>query len=71
MRRYSSSKDIQKLVQRLIQEGWSFEPGRRHHRIYPSHGRSFLVIPGTPSDCRAFINFSADARRLGLNNRSR
>ncbi len=71
MRRYSSSKDIQKLVQRLIQEGGSFESGRRHHRIYPVHSHSFLVISGTPSDRRAFINFSAEARRLGLNNHSR
>lgn len=59
MRRYSSNKDIQKLVQRLIQEGWSFEYRRHHNRLYSSDGDSFLVIPGTPSDRRAFINFSS------------
>ncbi len=71
MRRYSSCKDIQKLVQRLIQEGWSLKPGHRHHRIYPEHGHSFLVIPCTPSDRRAYINFSAEALRLSLHKDSR
>ena len=32
MRRYSSCKDIQKLVKRLIQEGWSFGNPPEFHR---------------------------------------
>lgn len=64
MRRYSSCKDIQKLVRRLLSEGWIFETGRRHDRIRPQHGHGFLQVPGTPSDHRAFLNFSRAAYRL-------
>lgn len=64
MKRYSSCKDIQKLVRRLLSEGWVFDPGRRHGRIKPKHGRGFLLVPGTPSDHRAFLNFSRAVQRL-------
>ena len=64
MKRYSSCKDIQKLVRRLLSEGWIFEQGRRHDRIRPEHGRGFLPVPGTPSDHRALLNFTKAVQRL-------
>lgn len=64
MKRYSSCKDIQKLVRRLLSEGWAFKQGGRHDRIKPQQGRGFLLVPGTPSDHRAFLNFSRAAKRL-------
>lgn len=69
MKRYSSCKDIQKLVRRLLSEGWVFEPGRRHDRIRPQHGCGFLLVPGTPSDHRAFLNFSSSVQRLHATSR--
>lgn len=64
MKRYSTCKDIQRLVRGLCVEGWIFEQGRRHDRIRPPHGCGFVPIPGTPSDHRAFLNFSSAVRRL-------
>lgn len=63
MKRYSSNKDIHRLVRRLIKEGCSYISGAKHRRLVSPNGNK-LTIPGTPSDYRAYQNFNRDARRL-------
>lgn len=64
MKRYSICKEIQKLVRRLLHEGWTYEQGRRHGRIQLKHSSGFVAVPGTPSDRRSFVNFAKAVHRL-------
>lgn len=61
--RYSTDKDIQTLVTRLLRSGWHFERGR-HGKLRPPTGTGFVTIPSTPSDRRSFHNLRRDIRRL-------
>lgn len=63
MQKFSSNKDINKLVHVLIKQGWRVKHGKKHHHIIHPNGRKH-AIPCTPSDQRAFINFSHDMMRL-------
>lgn len=62
MQKFSSNKDINKLVHQLIKQGWRIKYGKKHHHIVNPNGRKY-VIPCTPSDHRAFINFQKDIQR--------
>ncbi len=64
MKKYSSDKNINVLVNRLVNHyGWSCKKGRHPKLITPSGKR--LSVPSTPSDKRrAFQNFKHDVRRL-------
>lgn len=64
MKRYSSSKEIQKLVRRLLRDGWTFERGGRHGRIHHKQAHGFVAVPGTPGDHRSFLNFAKAVQRL-------
>jgi len=61
--RYSTDKDIQTLVTRLLRAGWQFEKGR-HGKLRPPMGAGFITVPSTPSDRRSFQNLRRDIRRL-------
>lgn len=61
--RYSTDKDIQTLITRLLRSGWQFEKGR-HGKLRPPVGTGFVTVPSTPSDRRSFQNLRRDIRRL-------
>lgn len=64
MAKYSKDRDINKLANQLVDEGWT--PIRRtsHWQLIPPWGGRPLTITNTPSDGRAFLNFKADIRRI-------
>lgn len=63
MKKYSNDKNINALVHRLLKQShWQIRRGRHPVLIAPTGQR--LVVPGTPSDHRAFLNFKQDVRRL-------
>lgn len=62
--KYSSQKDIDKLVRRLVREGWRYWRGAKHGRLQPPCGVWTLTVPGSPSDIHAFQNFRRDVYRL-------
>lgn len=64
MRRYSTSKEINIFVRQLVRDGWSFQNGGRHGRLYAPARAAILSVPCTPGDKRAFINFRQDVRRV-------
>ena len=60
--RYSSAKEIDALVRQLVKEGWTFSRGGRHGRLLAPTGWPSVVVPCTPGDRRAFLNFRRDVR---------
>ena len=63
MKKYSNDKNINALVHCLLKQNrWQIRQGRHSVLIAPTGKR--LAVPGTPSDCRAFMNFKHDVRRL-------
>ena len=70
MSKYSSDKDINKMVRRLLKKGWTIRPGKKHRQVVSPFGRR-VTIPSTPSDHRASKNFihqvySANAKGIAL-----
>ncbi len=63
MKRYSASKDINVIVRQLIHQGWLFQRGKTHGKLYHPRGAKCLTVPTTPSDHRAFLNFRQIVRR--------
>lgn len=58
--RYSSCKEIDRLVRSLVRAGWEFRHGRKHGKLLCPLAATFLTVPGSPSDRRAFLNFRRD-----------
>ncbi|NOQ36327.1 MAG: hypothetical protein GQ569_10590 [Methylococcaceae bacterium] len=63
MIKYCSAKDINRLVQQLIREGWIYRRGKKHGRLRSPSGFPTLTVPTSPSDSRAFMNFKREVSR--------
>ncbi|AGP86609.1 hypothetical protein I607_14120 [Alteromonas mediterranea U4] len=61
MKKYSSDKDINKLVSRMCKIGWRFNNRKKHGALITPNGKK-ITVPSSPSDRRAFKNFSNDIR---------
>jgi len=61
--RYSNSREIDDEVHRLISNGWKLKRGSKHGKLWRPDGKSFVAVPGTPSDWRSMQNFRRDVRR--------
>ena len=61
-------KDMKRLERAALAAGWRVDRTTAGHwRFYPPDGVTPpAVISGTPSDVRAWRNFTADLRRKGL-----
>jgi predicted RNA binding protein YcfA (HicA-like mRNA interferase family) len=66
MKYYSKDKDINNLVRRLVQHGWSVRRGKKHALLRSPAGKR-TTIPSTPSDRRAWNNFSSDIKKMTVN----
>lgn len=62
--RYSRCKDVDRLVHACTRGGWTYRRGKKHGRLYPPGSSTFVSVPGTPSDWRAFANFQRELDRL-------
>lgn len=62
--KYSSSKDIDRLVREQVRRGWLFQRGGKHGRLAPPGGRPILTVPTTPGDYRSLLNFRRDLRQV-------
>lgn len=63
MKRYSKDKDINQTVRVLIKFGWKVRAGKKHAAAI-SPGGNRLTIPSTPSDYRAWRNFTQDVKNI-------
>lgn len=57
MRRYSSNKDWNTQIRRVVRLGWVFKRGGKHARLTHPNGFPTLIVPCSPSDCRGLQNF--------------
>ena len=65
--KYSKNKEIHELVKRLLKEfGFIVKSKNNHLKIWNEEKRTTLMVPQTPSDGRAVLNFFADVRRAGF-----
>ncbi len=64
MCKYSSDKELNKFVRKLVSSGWVYVR-RRKHGLLRSPDRCFqTTVPGSPSDYRAYVNFKQDILRV-------
>lgn len=64
--KYSSNKEINQQVRKLMKAGWQFHKGRKHGRLTPPGGGGSITISSSPSDYRAIHNFRRDIRSNAL-----
>lgn len=57
MKRYTACKDINKLIRRLLQQGWVYRRRGKHGALIAPAG-NVVTIPTTPSDSRTLYNLS-------------
>jgi len=62
--KYSSSKDVDRLVRNYVRRDWVFRRGSKHGRMSPPTCVKFVAIPGTPSDHRTLANLRRDIARV-------
>lgn len=62
--RFSSDKDVNRLVCQLVREGWLYRRGRKHGKLISPEATGSLTIPGSPSDHRTIHNMRRDVRRI-------
>ncbi|QQK58797.1 hypothetical protein FJD32_004295 [Shewanella sp. LC6] len=61
MKKFSSNKDFHVYIKQLCRAGWTFIQGKKHAKLLSPSGKR-VVVPGSPSDKRAFDNFKRDVR---------
>ncbi len=64
--KYSACKEIDVLIKTLVRDGWEFHRGSKHGKLHIPSGKRTLIVPSSPSDYRAYLNFKLAARRLIL-----
>ena len=48
MSRYTSDKDTNKEINKMLKEGWEYKGGKKHKKLIAPNGNR-IVIAGTPS----------------------
>lgn len=64
--KFSQDKDVNRLVWRLVREGWCYRRGGKHGKLFLPEATGFLTIPASPSDHRTVHNLRRDVRKLRL-----
>lgn len=59
---YSTDKDLNKEIKKLIKDGWTPWKNKGHWKITSKNGIT-LTISGTVSDFRTVIKFRSDVKR--------
>lgn len=60
--RYCSDKEVDRLIRRLVSQGWLYRNGSKHGRLAHPAGSPVLTVSRTPSDWRSVRNFFRDLR---------
>jgi len=57
MKRYTTNKDWNVVIKRLIRNGWIYQRGGKHGRLVPPNGARTVTVSNSPSDRRSLKNF--------------
>lgn len=64
--KYSKSKEVNEIVEKVLDQGWTIETGAKHYVLVPvDRTKRKIAVPGTPGDHRSVLNFRAEVRRAG------
>lgn len=62
---YSNDSTVNSIVEELVDRGFFFENGKGHGKLWTPGEKAFVVVvPKTPGDNRASLNFRSDVRRF-------
>lgn len=61
--KFSRNKDVNRLVSQLVREGWRYQRGGKHGKLFSPEATGFLTIPASPSDSRIIHNLRSDLRK--------
>ena len=61
--KYTTDKDLDHYIKKLLCEGWMYERGRKHGRLLAPGGKGIATVAGSPSDYRSLQNVRRDVRR--------
>lgn len=64
--RYSKNRVIHDLVKKMLKAGWVVKARNVHVKLFHPERNVTLIVPGSPSDGRAVLNFIADVKRAGF-----
>lgn len=64
--KFNRNKDVNRLVSRLVREGWLYRRGGKHGKLFAPEATGFLTISASPSDHRTLHNMRRDVRKLRL-----
>ncbi len=63
-KRFSTDKEINSIVRKLLRSEWSYKQGRKHGRLLHSDGKRSLTISCTPSDKNAARGLLRDLKKI-------
>lgn len=67
MAKWTSSQEINEMIEKVIEQGWEVKQGR-HITLYPADkSKRSVTVARTPSDYRGIKNARAAIRRSGGN----
>lgn len=64
--KYSSNKDINQVVRKLIRVGWHFQHRGKHNEICSPDGEQRIIFSVSPSDRRSYFKFKRDLKKYGF-----
>lgn len=61
--KWTSDKELNKILDELVTEGWAIERGKKHFKARHPHG-GMVTISISPSCHHAYKNIQKDVKRL-------
>lgn len=61
--KYSSNKDLNQYIGKLVSCGWHYDFKRKHGRLISNDGKTKITVSKSPSDGNAYKQLKRDIRR--------
>ena len=66
MKKYSSNKELRRLIRDKVREGWVYWRGAKHGRLRHPKSKRTVTVPCTPSDRRSLDNLRHQLARADI-----
>ncbi|MBI4935847.1 MAG: hypothetical protein HY828_18350 [Actinobacteria bacterium] len=64
-KRWTSSKELNELIDKVVEQGWEVVEGKHLKLVPADKTMPIVVVPKTPSDHRGVMNARSQIRRSG------